>query len=205
MKLYDTKQAPNPRRVRWFMAEKGITDIEIVEVSIMGGEHRQPDYVARAGLANVPALEIDDETTITESIAICRYLENIYPEPNMFGRDAKETAVIEMWTRRAEMLVSTPLMLSVRHSLPALAAIETQIPEIAASNRRTGERALKMIDRQLSQHEYIAADRVTMADIVAITAIDFAKLIKFHPDPTLKNVGRWSAAMRDREAANAGL
>lgn len=205
MKLYDTKRAPNPRRVRWFMAEKDITDIEIVEISIMGGEHKQPDYIARAGLANVPALEIDAETTITESIAICRYLESVYPDPNLFGRDAKETAVIEMWTRRAEMLVSTPLMLSVRHSLPALAAIETQVPEVAATNRQAGERALKMIDRQLADREFIAADRVTMADIVAITAIDFAKLVQFAPDPALENVERWRVAMKARAAASAGV
>jgi glutathione S-transferase len=135
MKLYQSKRAPNPRRVRWFMAEKGIEDIEIVEVDIFGGDHRTPDYIGMAGLPTVPALELDDGTGITESIAICRYLEHLYPEPNMFGTTALETAVIEMWTRRAEMMVATPLMLTVRHSHPALAAIENQVPEIAETQR----------------------------------------------------------------------
>ncbi len=98
MKLYHSRRAPNPRRVRWFMAEKGIKDIEVVEVDLFKGEHRTPEYLARAGLPVVPALELDDGTAITESIAICRYLESIYPEPNLLGRDPKEIAVIEMWT-----------------------------------------------------------------------------------------------------------
>ena len=123
MKLYDTHRAPNPRRVRWFMAEKGISDIEIAPVDLYKGEHRTPAYLAKAGIANVPALELDDGTVITESLAICRYLESLYPEPNMFGADARETAVIEMWTRRAEMLVATQLMMAVRHAHQALAAI----------------------------------------------------------------------------------
>ena len=145
MKLYDSYRAPNPRRVRWFMAEKGIDDIEVVNVNVFEGEHRTPEYLARAGMANVPALEMDDGTCITESVAICRYLESVYPEPNMFGRDPKETAIIEMWTRRVEMLVSTPLMLTVRHSHPALAALEKQVPEVAETNRRGAERALKVL------------------------------------------------------------
>jgi glutathione S-transferase len=122
MKLHQSKRAPNPRRVRWFMAEKGIEDIEIVEIDIFGGDHRTPAYLAMAGLPHVPALELDDGTGITESIAICRYLEHLHPEPNMFGKTPLENAVIEMWTRRAEMLVATPLMLSVRHSHPRRAA-----------------------------------------------------------------------------------
>src|ERR1700761_495632 len=108
MKLYDSRRAPNPRRVRWFMAEKGITDIEVIQLDILKGEHKTPDYLAKVGLPVTPALELDDGTVITESVAICRYLESIYPEPNLFGRDPKEIALIEMWTRRAEMLLATP-------------------------------------------------------------------------------------------------
>src|SRR6202012_1164107 len=89
MKLYTSNRAPNPRRVRWFMAEKSIGDVEIVDVDLLKGEHRTPEYVERAGIAQAPALTLDDGTTITESIAICRYLEALHPEPNMFGRDAK--------------------------------------------------------------------------------------------------------------------
>ena len=205
MKLYDSRRAPNPRRVRWFMAEKGIEDVEIVDIDIFGGQHKTPDYLAKAGRPNVPALEIDANTTITESVAICRDLESVYPEPNLFGRDPLETAVIEMWTRRAEMLLSTPLMMAVRHGHPALAAIETQVPEIADTNRKAAERALKVFDRRLGESQFIAADRVTIADILAVTGIDFARMVKFRPDAELVNVGRWLARMMERPAAKAGV
>jgi glutathione S-transferase len=205
MKLYDSRRAPNPRRVRWFMAEKGIEDVEIIDIDIFGGQHRTPDYLAKAGLPNVPALEIDERTTITESVAICRYLESVYPEPNLFGRDPLETAVIEMWARRAEMLLSTPLMMAVRHAHPALAAIETQVPEIAETNRKAAERALKVFDRRLGESEFIAADRVTIADILAVTGIDFARMVRFRPDAELVNVGRWLKGMMERPAAKAGV
>ena len=122
-----------PAPVRRFLAEKGVTDIDIVNLDLLKGEHRSDDYLAKAGIALAPALELDDGTVITESVAICRYLESLYPEPNLFGRDAKETAVIEMWTRRAEMLLANPLMMAVRHTHPALAVLETQVPEVAAN------------------------------------------------------------------------
>lgn len=205
MILYDQLRAPNPRRVRWFMAEKGIDDIEIVETNIFAGEHKTPEYVARAGLPNVPALTIDDDTTITESIAICRYLESVYPEPNLFGVGAKDVAIVEMWTRRAEMMLATPLMLTVRHSHPALAAIETQSAEFAGVQRKTAERALEFFDRRLGESEWLAGDRITIADIVAFCGIDFARMVKFRPDETLANLHRWADAMRARPAAQAGV
>jgi glutathione S-transferase len=204
MKLYDSYRAPNPRRVRWFMAEKGIDDVEIVMVDVFKGEHRTPDYLARAGLPNVPALEMDDGTCITESVAICRYLESVHPEPNLFGRDAKEVAVIEMWSRRSEMLLANPLMMTVRHSHPALAALEKQVPEVAEVNRAAATRALKVFERRLAESAFIATDRVTMADILAATAIDFSRMAKFSVPEEFANVRRWYEAMMNREAAKAG-
>src|SRR6478736_2843502 len=121
---------------------------------------------------------MDNGQTITESVAICRFLESRYPEPNLFGEDACEAAVIEMWSRRAEMMVATPLMMLVRHTHPALAAIETQVPEIAAGNRTIAERGLKMLDRRLAESEFIACERVTMADILAATGLDFARMAR---------------------------
>lgn len=205
MRLYDSRRAPNPRRVRWVMAEKGIEDIEVVQTDIFKGEHRTPDYLARAGLANVPALEIDADTTITESIAICRYLESVYPEPNLFGTSPRETALIEMWMRRAEMLLATPLMMSVRHGHPALAAIETQVPQLAEHNAATATRAMAVFDRRLSESVFIAADRVTIADVVAFIGIDFARMVKFAPASEHTHVARWMEAMRSRPAASAGV
>ena len=203
MKVYDAAIAPNPRRVRWVMAEKGVTDIEVVPVSIPEGEHKRPDYLARAGLPNLPMLEMDDGTTITESIAICRFLESHYPEPNLFGRDPKETAVIEMWTRRAEMLVATPFMLGVRHAHPGFAALERQVPEVAAWNQQTGLGALKVLDRRLGESAWLGADRLTIADIVAFIGIDFARIVRLRPPEELTHVTRWAAAMRERPAASA--
>jgi len=204
MKLYDARRAPNPRRVRWFMAEKGITDIEIVDVDLFGGAHKTDEYLSRAGIAMAPALTMDDGATITESVAICRYLEAIHPEPNMFGRTPQEIAVFEMWLRRAEMLVATPLMMSVRHGHPALAALETQVPEVAANARQAGERSLELFDRRLGETPWIAGDRISLADGVLFIGMDFARLTKFQIPESLANLTRWQAAMRERPSAPAG-
>jgi glutathione S-transferase len=204
MKLYTSGRAPNPRRVRWFMAEKGLDDIEIVDVDLLKGEHRAPDYIARAGIAHAPALTLDDGTTITESIAICRYLEALHPEPNLFGRDPKETAVIEMWTRRAELLCAMPLMLAVRHTHPALAALETQSAEVADRNRTAGERSLQLFDRRLAESPWLAAARVTIADGVLFTGMEFARLVRFAVPEELSHLARWQTAMRERASAPAG-
>ena len=205
MKLYDSRRAPNPRRVRWFMAEKGVGDIEVVDVDLFAGQHKSAEYLERAGIANVPALTLDDGATITESLAICRYLESLYPEPNLFGRDPKETAVIEMWTRRAEMLAAVPLMIAVRHGHPALAALETQVPEVGESNRAGAERSLELFDRRLAQSEWLGADRVTIADGVLFIGMDFARMVRFQVPQELSHLTRWLGAMRARESASAGV
>ena len=204
MKLYDSRRAPNPRRVRWFMAEKGIDDIEVIDVDLLAGAHRAPDYVARAGIAQSPALTMDDGTTITESLAICRYLESLHPEPNMFGDGPKETAVIEMWTRRAELLAAYPLMLAVRHGHPALAALETQVAEVGAANRAQAERSLKLFDQRLAESRWIGGERITIADGVLFIGMDFARMVRFTPPEDLANLARWLGAMRERASAGAG-
>jgi glutathione S-transferase len=187
------------------MAEKGIEDIEIVDVDIFGGQHKTADYLAKAGLPNVPALEMDDGATITESVAICRFLESRYPEPNLFGGDPRESAVIEMWMRRTEMTVATPLMMMVRHGHPAMASLDTQVPEVAAHNRVTAEKGLVVLDRRLAESAFIACERLTMADILAATAIDFARMARFRPDAELVHVKRWLDGMMARPAAKAGV
>jgi glutathione S-transferase len=205
MRLFDTAQAPNPRRVRWLIAEKGVDDLEIVQLNLMQAQHKQPDYLSRTTLPNVPALEMDDGTTITESIAICRYLENRYPEPNLFGRTPEETAIVEMWLRRAEMLVANPFMMAVRHTHPALAALEAPNPAVGEYNREVGLKGLKVLDRRLGESEWLAADRLTIADIVAFIGIDFTRMIKLPIPEDLINLRRWADAMRARPAAKASL
>lgn len=206
MKLYTSHRAPNPRRVRWVLAEKGVQDVEMVELDIMAGEHRTPEYRAKVGVPHVPALELKDGATISESIAICRYLESIYPEPNLFGRDASEQAVIEMWTRRCEFYLANPIMLNVRHSHPALAALEaTQLPQVAEYNRLSAEKFMRTLDRRLAEHEFIAVDRFSIADVVAVVGLDFARLIKYRPPEEFTHLARWLEASRARPAAQAGV
>jgi glutathione S-transferase len=205
MKLYDTPLAPNPRRVRWFMAEKGIEDVEIVTLNLFENQHKTPDYLAKAGLPNVPMLEMENGDCITESVAICRYLEAKYPEPNLFGRTPEEIGTIEMWLRRAEMMLATPMMMGVRHTHPAMGALEAQVPVIGEHNLTGATRALKILDRRLAESEWIAADRLTIADIIAFVSLDFGRMIKFRLPEDLTHVARWADAMRARPAAQAGM
>ena len=204
MKLYTSRLAPNPRRVRWLMAEKGIDDIEIEDVDLMTGAHRAPDYVALAGIANTPALTLDSGVTITESVAICRYLESLYPEPNLFGRGAEEIAVIEMWTRRAEMKGATPLMMAVRHLHPALAALETQSAEVGANFVEVATAALPLFEARLGQCDWIGGDRITIADGILYSGLEFARMVRFKIPDTMPLLTGWLAAMRERPSGKAG-
>jgi glutathione S-transferase len=205
MKLYDSRRAPNPRRVRWFLAEKGVDDIEIVDVDLMAGAHKTAEFLDEVGVANVPALILEDGTALTESVAICRYLESLWPEPNLFGQDPRETAVIEMWTRRAELMAAMPLMMAVRHGHPALAVLETQVPEIAATNRAKAEASLALFEAQLCRSKWLAADRVTIADGILFTGLEFARMVRFKLPDELPNLTRWQAAIRARPSATAGV
>lgn len=201
MKIHVAPIAPNPRRVLWVMAEKEISDIEVETYNLGEGRHKQVGYLRKAGLPVLPMLELDDGTAITESLAICRYLESRWPEPNLFGTTPEETAVIEMWTRRAEMNVAIPLMVGVRHTFPPLAALEKQDPVIGAFNLETGTEGLKILDRQLGRTEWLAGDRFSIADIVAFIGLDFARLVKVRPAETHKHLIRWIEVMRARPAA----
>jgi glutathione S-transferase len=204
MKLYTSRLAPNPRRVRWFMAEKSITDIEIDEFDLFTQRQKSPEYLAEVGAPVAPALVLDDGSVITESLAICRYLESLYPEPNLFGLDPRETARIEMWTRRAELLAAHPLMMAVRHGHPALAALETQIPEISTTSVAQATRSLSMFDGRLAETEWLAGDRLTMADGVLFISLEFARMVRFKIPEHAPNLLRWQAAMRGRDSAAAG-
>jgi glutathione S-transferase len=203
MKLYTTPIAPNPRRVRWVLAEKGVTDVEHVTINLIEGEHRRDDYLAKAGLPMVPALELEDGGCLTESVAICRFIESRHPEPNLFGRDPLEVAQIEMWMRRGEMLAATPLMMAVLHTHPAFSALRDPDPVVGEHYRKSGEKGLTVLDRRLADSEWIAGERITIADIVAFTGLDFARLIKVKPGDDLPSLQRWVEAMRARPGASA--
>lgn len=200
MKLYVAPYAPNPRRVTMFIAEKAITDIEVVTLNLQAGEHRTEEFRKKSPLAQIPTLELDDGRCLTESRAICQYLEALHPEPNLMGRDAFERAFIEMWDRRMELMFSMPLMMWVRHGNPVLAMLErNQSPDVAALNQAQAMRMAKWLNDELASRSWIAGDRFTIADITAACGMDFAKMMKWRPGEELPNLQRW----RDRFAERA--
>jgi glutathione S-transferase len=197
VRYYHTPRAPNPRRVQIFLAEKGI-EIETVEVSIMEGAHKQPAYLEKTGSPQVPALELSDGTVLVESPTICRYLETHYPEPNMLGRDPLETAVIDMWQRRIELRLMMTIAACFRHTNPHMAALEDQCPDWGAVNAGRIDDRLAELDSQLQGREWFAADRLTIADITGVVAVDFLRLVKREVPEEMTALREWHARMRER-------
>ncbi|MGE0828800.1 MAG: glutathione S-transferase family protein [Hyphomonadaceae bacterium] len=204
MKLYTAPHAPNPRRVAMFMAEKGIADIEIISLNLLEGEHKTDVFTKKSPLSQTPVLELDDGRCLTESRAICQYLEALHPEPNLMGADPFERAFIEMWDRRMELLFSMPLMLWVRHGNPVLAVLEReQNADVAAYNQAQAMRMAKWLNGELATRDWIAGDRFTIADITAACGMDFARLMKWRPGEDLPNLAAWRQRLADRPASKA--
>lgn len=203
MKLYDSKMAPNPRRTRIFLAEKGIS-IPTEQVDMMKMEHKTPEYAALNPMQRMPTLVLDDGTVLTESIAICRYFEALQPEPPLFGVGAKEIALVEMWNRRAELNFFFCVAQVFRHSHPAMKDLEVpQVPAWAEANKpRIGE-FLHILDAQLKDHPFIAGDRFSVADITALCAVDFMRPIRMPVPEECVNVKRWHAEVSARPSAKA--
>ena len=173
MKLYSSKFAPNPRKVLIYIAEKNIQDIKVINLDLGKLEHKTPEYNAIAPNAKVPALELDDGTIILETTAICRYLECLYPEPNMFGESPMEIASIEMWYSRVSFELMIPLMHGFRHTHPNMSEMENQNEEYGLAQRDIGVKALKDYDQILARREFIAGDRLTYADLQMVTSLQF--------------------------------
>jgi glutathione S-transferase len=173
MKLYDNPAANSPRKVRMFLAEKNITDIEIIKIDLMQGEHKTPEYKAIAPNSRIPALQLDNGTVIMESTAICRYLESLYPEPNLFGESPLEIASIEMWQCRVYNELMLPLAMGFRHLHPAMAGMENQNAEYGESQKQVAIKSLKYFNGVLAKTQFVAGDRYTFADIQMITTTDF--------------------------------
>lgn len=173
MKLYNNEMANSPRKVRMFIAEKNISDIEIINIDLMSGEHKTPEYRAIAPNSRIPALELDDGTVIMESTAICRYLESLYPEPNLFGESAIEIASIEMWQARIYNELMIPLAMAFRHLHPGMSNMEIQNKDFGETQKSIGIKSLKYFDTVLSESKFVASDRFTFADIQMITTTDF--------------------------------
>ena len=197
VRYYHTARAPNPRRTDIFLAEKGV-EVERVPIDLLAGGHRQPDYLAKTGVPPVPALELSDGTVLVEAPAICRYLEALHPEPNMLGRDPLEIAVIESWQRRVELRLLMTIASCFRHTNPHMAALEQQCPDWGEVNAGRIDERLTELDRRLQGREWIAADRLTIADITGVVAVDFLRILKREVPERMSALRDWHARMRAR-------
>jgi glutathione S-transferase len=203
MKLYNSNLAPSPRRVRIFLAEKGVS-IPRVEVDLGKLEHKTPEFLALNPFQTIPILELDDGTRIAESIAICRYIEALWPDPNLFGLTPLEQAMIEMWQRQLEWRLLLPIAQVLRHSHPHMAEMEDpQVPDWAAANRPRALKAMAIVDEALRDRPFIAGERFTVADITGLVALDFARSARIAIPPELVHLNRWRETLKARPSAAA--
>ncbi len=204
MKLYSDYRAPNPRRVLMFLAEKNISGLDVVNVDLNQGEHRAAGYVAKSPLSTVPALELDDGRVLTETRAICTWLEGHHPEPNLMGHDADERAFIEMADRRVELYLMAGLAHWIRHCHPGLAPLENpQFPDFGRSQGDKVVAVARWLDHELQTHPWVAGERLTIADITAFCALEFARgLMKFLPGELgFQALQGWRDRMNERPSA----
>lgn len=208
MKLYTSVRAPNPKRVRMFMAEKGLADnaIELVNVDLNAGQHKSPDFVQKSPMARIPALELDDGRVLCESRAICTYLEDAFEGPKLMGQGHEQRAFIEMTDRYVEWYIMMPLAAWIRHTHPGLAVLEgTQFPDFGQHQAPKFEAGVQWLDNQLATQAWVAGDAFSIADITAFCTLEFARLAKFKAaDKGYAHVARWQAAMNERPSSAAG-
>ncbi|MEA2903109.1 MAG: hypothetical protein QOI12_496 [Alphaproteobacteria bacterium] len=203
MKLYDGGRAPNPRRVRVYLAEKGIA-VPMEQVDLGSRQQQSAAFTQINPIQRVPVLVLDDGTTIAESIAICRYFEELNPDPPLFGRGAAEIARIEMWNRRLELHLLFPVSHVFRHTHPAMKEMEVpQVPAWAEANKPRIAQFLGVLDRELEDRPFVAGERYTVADITGLVALDFMKPAKLRVPEEYAHVRRWHAEIAARPSAGA--
>ena len=202
MKLYDASTAPNPRRVRIFLAEKGIS-VPVDQVDIVSAQNRSAEFRAKNVMGTLPVLELDDGTTVAESVAICRYFEELQPDPPLMGTDAKDRAAIEMWQRRMEFELFLPITQVFRNGHAFFKGRIPQVPEYGEVCRKHAEQRLEWLDGVLADRPFVAGERYTIADITALCAIDFGRVSNIRVTPEQPNLARWHAAVSSRPSAKA--
>jgi glutathione S-transferase len=202
MLLYDSKLAPNARRVRVFLAEKSIS-VPTTQVDIVAGESRKPPYVDKNPLGAVPMLELDDGTCIAESVAICRYFEIVHPDPPLFGTDAKDQAVVEMWQRRVELDFFRLVTSCFQNTHEYFKSRGEQVPAYGELCRAAARQRLAWFDRELGGRQFIAGDRYTIADVTLLCGIDFGRVVDIRIAEGSKNLARWYAEVGGRASAKA--
>lgn len=204
MLLYHDTRAPNPRRVRIFFAEKGLTsDLELIEVSINTKANVAPEHLARHPLGLVPVLELADGRILRESIAICRYVEELHPEPPLFGADAWQRAMIEQWNRLAELEVLWPISQIFRNSHAFWQGRIRQSTEFADIMREQVRDRMAWLDRELASRRFAAGDAFSVADITLLCGLDFGKVSGIRIGDDLPNLKRWHAEVSARPSAKA--
>ncbi len=203
MKILETKTAPNPRRVRMFMSEKGLLDkAEFVEIDLLKGENLTPEYAARNPMKKVPVLELDDGTCISETMAICRYFEESYPDtPSLLGDTPLEKALVEQWLRWIEFSLSMPTGMCFQHTTGYFKDRMNPISEWGEECRTMVEKFLHFLDKQLDGREYICCDRFTAADINAFTSVAFARVVDIRIKPEQTNLQAWYDRIKQRPSA----
>lgn len=203
MLLYHDPRAPNPRRVRVFLAEKGVA-YDTIEVLIADKAHQTAEFRKKNPIALLPVLELADGRVLRESMAICRYLEETYPEPNLMGADTWERAQIEMWNRHAELELLYPISQIFRNSHKFWEGRIKQAPEFAQIMREHLAERLDWLEGELGKRPYMAGDRFTVADITAMCALDFGKVSGVRIDPeTHPNLAAWHKRVSDRPSSKA--
>ncbi len=202
MKLYDSTMAPNPRRVRIFLAEKGV-EVPLEQVDIGGSANRDPAFLAKNPMGAVPVLELDDGRFVSESVAICRYFEETHPEPPLMGTDAADRAIVEMWQRRMEIDVFGLVTGAFRNTHDYFKGRITQVPEYGEVCRAAAPKRLEWLDEELSGREFVAGERFSIADITALVAIDFGRVVGVRVRPEQKHLSRWYEAVSSRPSAKA--
>ena len=202
MKLYDSAMAPNPRRVRIFLAEKGIT-VPLEQVDIGKAVNRQPPFLAKNPLGGLPVLELDDGTFIAESVAICRYFEETQPKPPLLGTDVKDRALVEMWQRRMELELFRNVTGCFQNTHAFFKGRLQQVPEYGEVCRDNARKRLAWLDGELAGKPFVAGERYTIADITALCAIDFGRVSDIRIAPEQKSLQRWYDAVAGRPSAKA--
>jgi len=202
MKIYDYKLAPNPRRVRVFLAEKGLK-VPLEEIDIMQGVNRQPPFLAKNPLGGIPVLELDDGRLLAESVAICRYFELLHPEPALFGTGAFEMATVEMWNRRIELALFVPVGMVWAHLHELTRTRIKQIPEVGEQSRKVVEARYRWLDEELANRPFLAGEKYSIADITLLIVVDFAKFNNISIQPDQKNLARWHQSVSSRPSAAA--
>jgi glutathione S-transferase len=202
MKIYEFTQAPNPRRVRVFLAEKGI-NVPLEQVNIGTGDNRKPEFLKINPMGGLPVLELDDGTHIAESVAICRYFEETKPEPRLMGIDAKDKAVVEMWNRRMELEVLMMTASAFRNTSDFFKGRIPQVKEYGEICKGAAIKRMEWLDTVLADREFIAGPRYTIADITAMVGIDFGRTTGIKIQENQKNLARWHQAVSSRPSAKA--